>query len=53
MQPVIRRPGHALGGEGEGILKDWLCGKEVGGASMVVVMSTPGGTLLWCCFWTQ
>lgn len=53
VKPVIRRPGNALGGEGEGVHRDWLCDGKVGGASMVFVISTLGGTLLGCCCWTQ
>lgn len=26
VKPVIRRPGHALDAEGQGVLRDWLCG---------------------------
>lgn len=46
VKPVIRRLGHDLSEERQGVLIYWLYGWEVGGASMVVVMSTPEGTLL-------
>lgn len=42
---IIRRPGYALNEEGQ-VLRDCLCGWEVGGASMVVIMSKLVGTLL-------